>query len=203
MHPGLQAESNYQRAGLRIIMNLQLIISGIGGQGVVFGTKVISQAALLKEFKVIGSETHGMAQRGGSVISYLKIGDFLNPLIRPGTADIIHAFDQTEFLRTLPFIKNGGVCFVNTNRDDLVTGEIAKHLKNANIRIFTLNADKIALELKTPLSVNLIMIGFSIPSNYLPFNQSDIEETISKITPKKFLDMNLKAFRAGYEKWRS
>ncbi len=184
-------------------MNLQIIISGIGGQGVIFGTKVLFQAALLKEFKVIGSETHGMAQRGGSVVSHLKIGNFLNPMIRTGAADIIYAFDETEFLRTLPFIGNRGVCFVNTRRNDLTNGGIGKHLAKKCVKIFTVDADRIALEIKTPLSANLIMLGFSIPSKHLPFGLTDLEKTITKITPNRFLDMNLKALRSGYENWQS
>lgn len=184
-------------------MNLQIIISGIGGQGVVFGTKVLFQAALLKEFNVIGSETHGMSQRGGSVVSHLKIGNCLNPMIRTGTADVIYAFEETEFLRTLPFIGNSGACFVNTKKEDLTNGGLGMHLTKKRIKVFTLDAGRIALELKTPLSVNLIMLGFSIPSGHLPFSLTDMEKTIADITPDKFLEQNLKALRAGYKNWQS
>lgn len=183
-------------------MNLQIIISGIGGQGVLFATKVLSQMALSKELKVIGSETHGMAQRGGSVTSHLKIGDFLSPLVRSGTADIIYAFDKTESLRTLPFIKEDGVCFVNSSAVDFLSTKIRQHLTKNNIEIFHLDADKIALELGMPLSVNLVLLGFSITSNRLPFSLTEMEQTIKKITPSRFLEMNLKAFRSGVESWK-
>jgi len=183
-------------------MNLQIIISGIGGQGVLFATKVLSQTALSKGFKMIGSETHGMAQRGGSVTSHLKIGDFLNPLIRTGTADIIYAFDETEFLRALPFIKEDGVCFVNSNAGDFLCTKIRQHLTKNNIEVSHLDADKIALKLGMPLSVNLVLLGFSIASNRLPFSLTEMEQTIKKITPGRFLEMNFKAFRSGVASWK-
>ncbi|MBI5359657.1 MAG: 2-oxoacid:acceptor oxidoreductase family protein [Planctomycetes bacterium] len=184
-------------------MNLQIIISGIGGQGVVFGSKVLFQAALLKGLKVIGSETHGMAQRGGSVVSHLKIGDFHSPLIRAGAADMIYAFEEAEFLRTLPFIKNRGICFVNTGRNILTGSEIEKYLIRKHVRVLPIDAGRIARELKAPLSVNLIMLGFSVPSNCLPFSRTDMEETIEKISPHGSSEMNLKAFRAGHKNWQS
>lgn len=184
-------------------MELQIIIAGVGGQGVLFATEILSQSSLDKRHKTIGSETHGMAQRGGSVVSHLKIGNFLGPLVRRGTADILYSFEKTETYRTLPFLKRQGVCFVNAPADTRWGTEIEKHLNKQKIKICSLNADQIALEMKAPLVANLILIGFSIASGCLPFTQADIEGTIKKIAPSKFLELNLKAFRTGYEAGQS
>jgi indolepyruvate ferredoxin oxidoreductase beta subunit len=99
-------------------MDLKLILSGIGGQGVLFATSVFSETALSLGYDVLGSETHGMSQRGGSVISHLKIGAYESPLVRQGTADVLLAFDEDEAYRTLGFLTRGGLCFVNSARSD-------------------------------------------------------------------------------------
>jgi len=202
-------------------MNLQIIISGIGGQGVLFVTEILAQAALSKGYKVIGSETHGMAQRGGSVISHLKMGDFQSPLVRTGTADIIYAFDQTEFLRSLPFIRKQGICFINAPDGNFLSDKVSQYLTKNQIKLCYINANKVALDLGNLLSVNLIMLGFSLCANLpapmlrqvglsasrgtsgqagrLPFSKPELEQTIREITPNRFLEMNFKAFRSGYE----
>jgi len=95
-------------------MALKLIIAGIGGQGVVYATKVLSHAALARGERVMASENHGMSQRGGSVMAHLKIGGDEAPLIRRGTADALIGFDRVETMRNLTFIRPGGSVFVNT-----------------------------------------------------------------------------------------
>lgn len=190
---------------------LQIILTGIGSQGILFTTRVLAWSALTKGFKVIGSETHGIAQRSDSIISHLKIGNFLSPLVRRGAADIIYAFEQTEFLRTLPYIKSGGVCFVNAfTLPSCGKVKIDKFLKENHILVFPVEATKIASELGNPLLVNLILLGFSLAafeeiltqsgiiSYQFPFTRSEIEQTIKELSPATFLEINLKALEAGY-----
>ncbi|MEK7449308.1 MAG: 2-oxoacid:acceptor oxidoreductase family protein [Planctomycetota bacterium] len=183
-------------------MNIQIIISGIGGQGVLFATKVLTETALARGANLIGSETHGMSQRGGSVTSHLKIGRFQSPLVRTGAADILYGFEQTEFLRTLPFIKNGGVCFINTSKNTLPNEKLQKYCHKHGIAIFYLDADKIALELGAPLSANLVMLGYSTAllqntRQNIFFTAAEMETTIKKISPAQLLEINLKAFQTG------
>src|SRR5574341_1699737 len=89
-------------------MEQKFVVAGIGGQGVIFATKVLSKAALLCGERVLASENHGMSQRGGSVLSHVKIGSDQSPLIRRGTADVLLAFDRLECIRNLPFVRAGG-----------------------------------------------------------------------------------------------
>src|SRR3990170_8827251 len=98
-------------------MERKLVIAGVGGQGVVFVTRLLTQAAVILRRPVMASETHGMSQRGGSVLSHLKVGGNLAPLIQRGTADALLALDPEEAVRNLVFVRRGGTVFVNTEED--------------------------------------------------------------------------------------
>lgn len=179
-------------------MNLQLILSGVGGQGILFSTRIFSELALEKGYNVIGSETHGMAQRGGSVISHLKIGDYSSPLVRQGTADLLFAFDRDEAYRTLGFLKRGGLCFVNSPKEDFWDPGIKGYLEKNEIRAYSFPADKVALALGVPRSANLALIGYALSVPDVPFTYEDVKETILRVTPPRFRDANLNAFDTGY-----
>jgi indolepyruvate ferredoxin oxidoreductase beta subunit len=179
-------------------MNLQLILSGVGGQGILFSTRIFSALALEKGYNVIGSETHGMAQRGGSVISHLKIGDFSSPLVRQGAADILLSFDRDEAYRTLGFLKRGGLCFVNSPKEDFWDPGIKGYLEKSEIRAYSFPADKVALALGVPRSANLALIGYALSMPDVPFTYEDVKETIVRVSPPRFRDANLKAFDTGY-----
>jgi indolepyruvate ferredoxin oxidoreductase beta subunit len=179
-------------------VNLQLILSGVGGQGILFATKIFSELALEQGYNVIGSETHGMAQRGGSVISHLKIGHYASPLVRQGTADILLSFDRDEAYRTLGFLKKGGLCFVNSPKEDFWDPGIKGHLEKNEIRAYSFPADKVALALGAPRSANLALIGYALSMPEVPFTYEDIKETIMRVSPPRFRDVNLQAFDTGY-----
>jgi indolepyruvate ferredoxin oxidoreductase beta subunit len=179
-------------------MNLQLILSGVGGQGILFATRIFTTLALEQGYNVIGSETHGMAQRGGSVISHVKIGDFSSPLIRQGTADLLFAFDRDEAYRTLSFLKRGGICFVNSPKEDFWDSGIKGYLEKNEIRAYSFPADEVALALEAPRSANLALIGYALSVPNVPFTYQDIRETIVRLSPPRFRDVNLEAFDTGY-----
>ncbi len=178
---------------------MEIIVAGIGGQGVVFAGELLSQSALAKGLPVIGSETHGMAQRGGSVISHIKIGPALSPLVRYGNAGLVYGFDLSEFYRSLYFIKDNGICVVNIPKDKKVDSRVAQYLQKHKVRFYTLDADKEALVLNAPLVANLVMIGLSLALKTLPFTLKDIESILSHKSAKRFLDTNLKALKRGYQ----
>jgi indolepyruvate ferredoxin oxidoreductase beta subunit len=180
--------------------DLKLILSGVGGQGVLFATKVFSETALALGCDVIGSETHGMSQRGGSVISHLKIGSYESPLVRQGTADVLLAFDEQEAYRTLSFLKQDGLCFVNSARGDFWDGGVKGYLAKNGIRAHSHPADKVALALGSPRSANLLLIGYALSVPGMPFDHDQIRATIERITPSRFRDANLDAFEAGYRR---
>ncbi len=131
--------------------NQQIIVSGLGGQGVLFITKLLAGAAMNKDLKVLTSETHGMAQRGGIVISYLKIGDFSGPLIRPGKADALIALKQESFDHHSYLVKSDGLGVVNS--DAHVACPFNAHCADAT---------RLAMDAGSPQSVNVVMLGFFI-----------------------------------------
>ena len=180
--------------------DLKLILSGVGGQGVLFATKVFSETALALGYDVLGSETHGMSQRGGSVISHLKIGTRESPLVRQGTADLLLAFDEQEAYRTLAFLKQGGLCFVNSGRGDFWDEGVKAYLAKNGIAAHSYPADGVALALGSPRSANLVLIGYALSAPDMPFDHDQIRATIERITPPRFRDANLDAFEAGYRR---
>jgi len=122
----------------------QIVISGLGGQGVLFVTRLLAEAAIDAGFPVFTSETHGMAQRGGTVVSHLKVGPYASPLIRPGQADGLICLKAENIAAHGPFLRPGGWTVVNSDADG--SGR--------------LNADRIACELGDARAVNLVVLGF-------------------------------------------
>ena len=130
--------------------NQQIIISGLGGQGVLFITKLLAGAAMADNLPVLTSETHGMAQRGGNVISYLKIGDFSGPLIRPATADVLIALKAESFAHHAYFLKPGGLAVVNS----------PDPVEDDRYRVLSGNATALAESAGNVRSENVAMLGF-------------------------------------------
>jgi indolepyruvate ferredoxin oxidoreductase beta subunit len=181
-------------------MDAKLILAGLGGQGVLFATRVFSETALALGYDVLGSETHGMSQRGGSVISHLKLGSYASPLVRHGTADVLLAFDEQEAYRTLAFLRRGGLCFVNSAHGDFWNEGVARYMAENDITAHSYGADRVALELGFPRSANLALLGFSTSVPEMPFGHDQLRATIERITPAAFREANLAAFDAGYRR---
>ncbi|MFO7715613.1 2-oxoacid:acceptor oxidoreductase family protein [Desulfosarcina sp.] len=131
----------------------QIVISGVGGQGVLFITRLLAEAAIEKGLPVFTSETHGMAQRGGTVISHLKVGNFASPLINPGKADGLIVLKSENLTPHGGYLKPGGWAAVNSAPPSAVP---------ATVQTFFLDADRVAREIGDPRSVNLIMLGFTL-----------------------------------------
>jgi indolepyruvate ferredoxin oxidoreductase beta subunit len=175
---------------------LKIITAGIGGQGVVFATRLLARTAINMGLRVIASETHGMSQRGGSVVSHLKIGGTEAPLIHRGTADMLLALDQNEGLRNLPFVRPGGAVYLNS--DDGFHADMSKHLERLRIDLHSYPAGKTAMALGNTTVANVALIGFAAASiaNTLPLNA--FERTLKDIASPQ-LEINLKALHAGFE----
>jgi indolepyruvate ferredoxin oxidoreductase beta subunit len=162
----------------------RIVISGLGGQGVLTLTRVVAEAAMAAGHEVITTETHGMAQRGGAVLSTVKVGPFHGPLIGPGEAEIglfLHA-------ETLPvhghYLRPGGAALVN-----------GSSLPEAD----AVDAGHLAASVGQPRAANLALLGYAAGKGMLFAGPDLFEETIRSITPAKHLDQNLAAFRAGVE----
>lgn len=184
---------------------VKLVIAGVGGQGVIFATHLLAETALALGYQVIGAETHGMSQRGGSVISHLKIGTpptggdrVSGPLVRHGTADAFLALDPDEGYRALGFLRDGGAGFVNTSRPDYPVPGITAHLAGRGIEIHVVDADGIAMELGSPALVNVALIGFALAHPGFPFSYQAVLETLARVSKERFRAPNLKALARGY-----
>ena len=141
---------------MRASENQQIIISGVGGQGVLFVTRLLAEAAIKKGLPVFTSETHGMAQRGGTVLSHLKVGDYASPLIRPAQADGLLALKAENLNQHGAFLKDGGWVVAN--------GE--KKIKNDySLSLDAVDADTLAQEIENPKAVNLIVLGYALATS--------------------------------------
>ncbi|MDX9786662.1 MAG: 2-oxoacid:acceptor oxidoreductase family protein [Desulfobacterales bacterium] len=152
----------------------QIVISGVGGQGVLFITQLMAEAAIRKGFPVFTAETHGMAQRGGTVISHLKVGPFASPLIRPGEADGLIALKAESLDQHSGYLKPGAWAAVNSSASTKKTSGLCAH---------HLNADLLAQNIDNPRAINLIMLGFTL-SLFLKadFNTAPLYCTMDDIT---------------------
>lgn len=177
----------------------QLIISGVGGQGVLFVTRLLAEAAINKGLPVFTSETHGMAQRGGTVLSHLKVGVFLSPLIRPMQADGLLAFKAENLVAHRNFLRPAGWAIVNADAkrdipDDLVVEQV--------------DADSIAQAIENSRAVNLIVLGFALAKaeqaaergDMLFCSRADIVDVLENrfVKNQKMMEASITALTAGY-----
>ena len=176
-------------------MELKLIIAGIGGQGVVYATKVLSHAALARGERVMASENHGMSQRGGSVMAHLKVGGDEAPLIRRGTVDALIGLDRVEALRNLTFIRPGGSVFVNTANG--LEAAAMDRLNEMGVGVFAIDASACAKELGAPAAANLIVLGFAAAHSRLGLSLEDLKAAVRALGPAKAIELNLKALETG------
>jgi indolepyruvate ferredoxin oxidoreductase, beta subunit len=179
-------------------MELKLVVTGVGGQGIIFVTKVLAQAAMARGERVMASENHGMSQRGGSVMSYVKIGGSEAPLIRRGTADTLIALDRVEAIRTLPFVHSSGSVCVNS--PDGLDQAVMPRLNEMGVRVHVLDADACAKELGAPTVANLILLGFAAAHDALGLTIEELNSAVQALGPAKAVELNLKALELGASK---
>lgn len=184
-------------------MNIQIILSGIGGQGILFTSKIFSEWGRMNGVGVMGAETHGMSQRGGSVIAHLKLGNFMSPMVKSGSADILYSFDKNEAYRSLGYVKQGGLCFVNLGGSEQFDKTILDHLERKKIKLFVFDAGSLALEIGAKRSANIILIGYSAGTGLMPFGEKDLQRVIQSVSPERIIEKNLEAFQRGVEAGKS
>ncbi len=192
-------------------MHKNILISGVGGQGTLLASRIIGQVATMSGFHVKISEVHGMSQRGGSVVTYVKYADeeVCSPIIDLGGADIILAFERLEAYRYIPYIKQNGKLIVNATRIDpmpVITGAMAypenilEKIKNMSIDMTSLDALQLAKEAGNQKAVNVVLIG--LLASTLDIDKTIWIEALCELVPPKFLELNKRAFEAGYEEGR-
>ncbi len=182
-----------------------IVIAGVGGQGVLMASKVLAESALKSGMDVKQNEVHGMAQRGGSVISFVRIGDKVSsPVVMPGTADILISFEPLEALRYLHYLKPGGKVVysrVTINPSTVASGlalypaDVEAQIKAKCSNSHAIEALSIAHEAGNAKAVNMVMVGSVMKS--LPLESGVIEGVVAELSQGKGVDVNLKALRGG------
>jgi len=184
---------------------MNIMIVGVGGQGTLLASRILGNVAIKAGFDVKVSEVHGMSQRGGSVVTYVKYGEKVHsPIIDKGDADLILAFEELEAYRALPYLKKSGKLIANTQKINpmpVITGaqeypQDIIHKLNGKIQLVAVDALSLAQEAGNIKAVNVVLIG-------LLANSMDVEkqvwiEVLKETVPPKFLEVNLKAFELGY-----
>ena len=190
-------------------MNKDILICGVGGQGTVLASKIIAAAAMEEGSPVHSAETIGMAQRGGSVTSHVRIGgEAYSPLIPFGGADMLLAFEPGEAVRNLRYLKKGGIAVVNISAVKPVTeslketgydgSEMTAYLKEKCSCIFV-NAEEVCRPFGSTKFFNIIMLGVAAGSGHLGLEKDTLLKQIEQRVPSRFLDVNLRAFQTGIE----
>ena len=186
-------------------MTKNIMIVGVGGQGSLLASRIIGDAALIDGHDVKVSEVHGMSQRGGSVVTYVKYGKKVaSPIICKGEADIILSFELLEAARWLPYLKKNGTIVVNTQKINpmpVVNGtmeypeELVKKMKDKGINVIAADTLEIAKQAGNEKAANVALIGLA--SKYLGFSEETLEKALEEAVPQKFLELNKKAFALG------
>ena len=186
-------------------MTTNIMIVGVGGQGTLLASRILGNTVINEGFDVKVSEVHGMSQRGGSVVTYVKYGqEVFSPVIDKGQADIILAFEKLEALRAMPYLKKGGKMIVNVQEIDpmpVITGamqypENIEEKLAEKINLVKVDALDKAKEAGNIKAVNVVLIGVMAKNTDISYDKW--VETIKTTVPQKFLDANLKAFDLGY-----
>ncbi len=185
--------------------NMNIMVVGVGGQGTLLTSRIIGNTALACGYEVKLSEVHGMAQRGGSVVTFVRFGENVyEPVVEEGEADIIIAFERLEALRYAHYLKKDGIIIVNDCRIDpmtVVTGSatypnnIIDTLKKEH-NVLVLDGAKIANELGNSKVLNTVILGYS--AKHIGISEDMFLDTISKTVPPKTVEINQKAFKIGY-----
>ena len=183
-----------------------IMIVGVGGQGTLLTSRILGGITVENGYDVKLSEVHGTAQRGGSVVTYVRYGEKVTePIVEEGQADVLIAFEKLEALRYAHFLKKDGVIIVNDQKIDpmpVVTGVakypegIIEHLSE-KYKVISVDAQKEALELGNSRVFNVIILG--VAASKMDFEKEQWIEVIKKKVPPKTIDINVKAFERGYE----
>ena len=182
-----------------------IMIVGVGGQGTLLTSRILGGLAIEAGFDVKISEVHGMAQRGGSVVTYVRYGEAVaEPIVEEGQADILIAFERLEALRYAHFLKKDGILIINDQRIDpmtVVTGA-AKYPENivedlgSKYKVVSLNAMEEALKLGNSKVFNTVILG--VAARNMEFDKAAWVQVIESTVPPKTREINLTAFEAGY-----
>lgn len=185
---------------------MNIMVVGVGGQGTLLTSRIIGKTALEAGYDVKLSEVHGMAQRGGSVVTFVRYGENVSePVVEEGDVDVLISFERLEALRYAHFLKKDGVIIVNDCRIDPMTVVIGAKTYPENIiktlktehTVYSLDGLTIAKKLGNSKVLNSVILGLS--AKYIGFSEQEWLDVITNTVPPKTIDINIAAFKAGYE----
>lgn len=187
-------------------MQTDILLCGVGGQGIILTSKLIAATAVEHDVPVMSAETIGMAQKGGSVFSFLRLGEGIeSPMFPKGAADLLIAFEPSEAVRMFPYLKKGGTVIVNTHAIMPVTaslggsayngGEMLDYLDRNAEKVVRVDGDKAISDIGSPKVLNMVMLGAAVRSGLLPFTLEEIEAAMKATVKPQFAEMNSKALR--------
>jgi indolepyruvate ferredoxin oxidoreductase, beta subunit len=180
-------------------MNYQIVCAGIGGRGVLLASTILIETAIHSGYHALASDEYGMSQRGGSVVSLIKIGDFKSPLVGRESADVLLAFEESEFYRNLPFLKRGGIAVINSSSGPLP--ETTRNLlAERNVRYFLVDADGIATDAHTVQASNMALLGFFSHLSIGPYTFRNVRDGVERKAKGRFAEKNIAVFDIGYER---
>lgn len=188
---------------------INCMLAGVGGQGTVLASKLIATAAINSGMEVRTTETIGMAQRGGSVVSHVRMGQKVHsPLIPLGGADVIIGFELAETVRLLPYLAPQGCVIVcDTVIKPVTSGragtypeqELRDCLHKQAASLVVISSGALLAQCPSPKTVNVAMLGAAVQSGRLPFDVQQLEEAVRQLVPERFWAMNLEAIQRGRE----
>ena len=189
-------------------MNKNCLLCGVGGQGVVLASKLIASAALEKGMDVRTSETIGMSQRGGSVVSHVRMGQKIySPMIPGHSADVLLAFEPAEAVRNLYYLNEGGVAIVNKKAVKPVTSALGQrsydgeemicYLRKRIERLYVVDGEDVCQRAGSPKVLNVVLLGTALGSGVLDISVADMERQLKVTLKPQFTTMNLEALRMG------
>lgn len=187
---------------------MRIFMTGVGGQGTLLASRVLGEAALTAGFHPLLSETHGMAQRGGVVTSTVILGDLKSPIISPGEADIVVAFEALEALRALEFCHARTLMLANTAvipPYPVAVGQVSYPQVGDMLAVvarqvgglLAFDASSLAHQAGSPLAVNMVLLGALAATDTLPVSAADLKQVIRDKTNPRFVEANLMAFEMG------
>ena len=196
-------------------MKYTVQIVGVGGQGVLMASMVLGNAAMEMGFQVAMSEVHGMAQRGGSVLSTLRFGDeVISPLEAVGNADMIMGFEPSETCRNIQLANRDSVILMNMDpvlpsmvaagfEEYPDVSDLVDSVRAVNGHLVTVDATSLAIKAGKAVAANAVMIGAVAALEGFPIPRDVLKDVLGKLVPEKFRELNLKAFDMGYEAARN
>jgi len=196
-------------------MKYNILLGGVGGQGLMLLSGVMGEACVASNHKVVTSEQHGLAQRSGSISAHIRIGDAFSPLISYGTADMIISMEAMEALRNIEYLKQGGTVItsssllhpvietstiINKRSENILyvtLEQLTEQIRQVTDKIKVFDAQKLAKEAGNPRTENTVLLGAASVIKGFPIPRKAIIEAIKKIVPEKTIEVNLKAFELG------